>query len=308
MAYQEEKEGAAEVADQNTKLTHLAALISAYAPEEGANTTAIKNVGVFRVSQTVPKTPTMEIPAIIAVAQGRKRSYVGEQTYDCKRGNVLLGFYPVPGAMEIVEASPEKPFLLAGVQIDQQRMMDVLLRLERIDADLVKPEQMDLSSICSMPLDDGLLDAFIRLFEILRNPIDAAMLGDTMVDELYYRLLSSPRGKELRFLLQHRGDIQRIAKVVDYIYQNMDQSISVDKLAERVSMSRSAFYQNFRQVMHMSPFQYIKSVKLYEAQKLLRGGKKASEAGYLVGYNSLAQFSREYKRHFGVSPSATFMS
>jgi AraC-like DNA-binding protein len=47
------------------------------------------------------------------------------------------------------------------------------------------------------------------------------------------------------------------------------------------------------------------SVKLVKAQTLIKEGKNASEAGYLVGYNSPAQFSREYKRHFGFSPSAT---
>jgi AraC-like DNA-binding protein len=34
-------------------------------------------------------------------------------------------------------------------------------------------------------------------------------------------------------------------------------------------------------------------------------GRKANEAAYMVGYNSPAQFSREYKRHFGFVPSQT---
>jgi AraC-like DNA-binding protein len=72
-----------------------------------------------------------------------------------------------------------------------------------------------------------------------------------------------------------------------------------------VHMSRTSFYDSFRDVMHLSPLQYAKSVKLYKAQTFIREGKNASEAGYLVGYNSPAQFSREYKRHFGYAPSAT---
>jgi len=51
--------------------------------------------------------------------------------------------------------------------------------------------------------------------------------------------------------------------------------------------------------------QYAKSVKLHKAQVFIQEGKNASEAGYMVGYNSPAQFSREYKRHFGYPPSAT---
>ena len=79
--------------------------------------------------------------------------------------------------------------------------------------------------------------------------------------------------------------------------------MSVENLAEMVHMSRTSFYENFREVMHVSPLQYAKSVKLVKAQTLIKAGKNASEAGYLVGYNSPAQFSREYKRHFGFSPS-----
>ena len=70
-------------------------------------------------------------------------------------------------------------------------------------------------------------------------------------------------------------------------------------------MSSSGFHRSFKDVIHVSPLQYAKSVKLHRAQVLIQEGKKANEAGYMVGYNSPAQFSREYKRHFGFSPSAT---
>jgi AraC-like DNA-binding protein len=57
--------------------------------------------------------------------------------------------------------------------------------------------------------------------------------------------------------------------------------------------------------MHVSTLQYAKAVKLACAQALIREGKNVSEAVYAVGHNSPAQFSREYKRQFGYSPSAT---
>jgi AraC-like DNA-binding protein len=92
---------------------------------------------------------------------------------------------------------------------------------------------------------------------------------------------------------------------VEYIHQNLDKPVSVEQLADMVHMSRTSFYENFKEVMHLSPLQYAKSVKLDKAQSLIKEGRKANEAGYLVGYNSPAQFSREYKRHFGYAPSAT---
>lgn len=66
-----------------------------------------------------------------------------------------------------------------------------------------------------------------------------------------------------------------------------------------VHMGQTTFHEDFESVIHVSPLQHSKSVKLDKAQKLIRQGRKANEAAYLVGYNSQAQFSREYKRHFG---------
>jgi AraC-like DNA-binding protein len=57
--------------------------------------------------------------------------------------------------------------------------------------------------------------------------------------------------------------------------------------------------------MHLSPLQYAKAIKLNRAQTYIMDGKSVTEASHMVGYNNLAQFSREYKRHFGILPSAT---
>ena len=128
-------------------------------------------------------------------------------------------------------------------------------------------------------------------------------MGDSIIDEIYYRLLCGERGGELRALLQQKGKIKRIAKAIDYIHDNMDEAVSVEKLASVVHMSRTAFYTNFKEVMQLSPLQYAKSVKLLEAQKLIQAGSRVTETSLMVGYNNLAQFSREYKRHFGHAPS-----
>jgi len=73
--------------------------------------------------------------------------------------------------------------------------------------------------------------------------------------------------------------------------------------AERVNMSASGFHKKFKEIMHVSPLQYAKLIKLDRAKLYWMEGETVSEAGYRVGYNSPPQFSREYKRHFGISPS-----
>ena len=276
-----------------------------YSPEEGLNLVGTENIGTIKSSIAKSKSCTVDEPVILIVGQGKKTYFLGEQKYEFSAGSVLVLFYPTAMETEITEATPDKPFLSAGVAMDMGRMADVLMRIDRIDGVVPKPVSSNPSSIFSIPLNERLLDAFVRLFELLDNPKDTTMLADSIVDEIYYRLIDDERGNELRFLLQQRGEIQRISKAVDYIQQNLDKAISVEQLADMVHMGQTTFYENFKSVMHLSPLQYAKSVKLYEAQKLIKAGKSASEAGYSVGYNSSAQFSREYKRHFGFVPSAT---
>jgi AraC-like DNA-binding protein len=293
------------MAYQTHKFEKLVSLVEQHSPQEGPNYTSLEGIGTYRLSSTQGRTPIVDLSAIWMVVQGKKVCYVGDRKYDYSPGNVVVMFYPMAVEFEIVEASPEVPFLIAGAGIDLGRMAEVLLRLDRVDGAAARPVSIDPSGIFSIPLTDNLLDPFIRLFESLTNPRDAAMLGDAIVDEMYYRLLCDERGGELRFLLQQRGQIQLISKAVEHIHQNVDKPVSVDELAKMVHMSRPTFYENFRAVMHSSPLQYAKSVKLVKAQALIQEGKKANEAGYLVGYNSPSQFSREYKRHFGFAPSAT---
>jgi len=132
------------------------------------------------------------------------------------------------------------------------------------------------------------------------------IVGEAILDEIYYRILRDDHNGALRGVLQRQAQVQHIARAVDHIHQNIDQAVSVEALAEMVNMSTTTFHRRFKEVMHLPPLQYAKSIKLHRAQTLIREGKRANEAGYLVGYNSPAQFSREYKRQFGYAPSAEY--
>ncbi len=68
-------------------------------------------------------------------------------------------------------------------------------------------------------------------------------------------------------------------------------------------MSVSAFHHNFKSVTSTSPLQYLKNYRLHKARMMIiHDGMKASAAAMRVGYESASQFSREFKRYFGVTP------
>lgn len=293
------------MAYQLEKLVRLIDRVDQYTPAEGVNQTPIESLGTYRKSAVQARTPEIETPAIVILLQGTKVCYVADETYVYEEPKVLIGLYPVPVETAITQASLQKPFFAVGIRFEMNRMAELLLRMSHFEEPEPPSATTDPAAKFSLRLTDQIIDPFLRLFELLEQPRDIAVLGDAIFDEIYYRLLTGERGRELRSLMQQKGKIKRISKAVDYIHDHMEEAVSVEKLASVVHMSRTAFYTNFKEVMNLSPLQYAKSVKLLEAQKLIQAGRRVTETSHMVGYNNLAQFSREYKREFGYAPSAT---
>ena len=68
-------------------------------------------------------------------------------------------------------------------------------------------------------------------------------------------------------------------------------------------MSVSLFHQKFKSAVGMGPLQCQKRLRLTEARRLmLDEGRNVTEASMEVGYESVSQFTREYRRIFGTNP------
>ena len=154
---------------QQSKIEQCVRLMAQHSPQEDLNYSAIGNFGTLKSSLPRVRHPTCDPPVIFVVGQGSKTCFVGGKRYDFKVGDVLILFHPMAMETEIVEASPDKPFLAAGVALDLDRMANVLMRMDRIDGVVAKPDAINPSNICSIPLSDNLLDPFVRLFKLLSN-------------------------------------------------------------------------------------------------------------------------------------------
>lgn len=88
------------------------------------------------------------------------------------------------------------------------------------------------------------------------------------------------------------------------MHQQLDQEVRVEQLADDANMSVSSFHHHFKEITGSSPVQYLKRLRLLKAQMLLNQRlKNVSQIALEVGYKSVHQFSRDYKRYFGVSPT-----
>lgn len=73
-------------------------------------------------------------------------------------------------------------------------------------------------------------------------------------------------------------------------------------------MSVSLFHQKFKSAVGMGPLQCQKRLRLTEARRLmLDENKNVTQASLEVGYESVSQFTRDYRKMFGQSPKEDVM-
>lgn len=96
----------------------------------------------------------------------------------------------------------------------------------------------------------------------------------------------------------------RIAKAVKYLTAHFDQPFDLESLLEHVNISAPTLHRHFRQLTGMTPLQFQKWLRLKTArQRMLTEKVSASAAATQMGYESVSQFTREYRRVFGESPA-----
>jgi len=98
----------------------------------------------------------------------------------------------------------------------------------------------------------------------------------------------------------------RIETVLDYIDENIKETMNIDLLAEISAYSVPHFFRLFLSYMDMSPMNYVLRRKLYFAAKeLISCDIKIVDIAYSFGFESHDVFSRAFKRYYGTLP-ATF--
>jgi AraC-like DNA-binding protein len=151
---------------------------------------------------------------------------------------------------------------------------------------------------------DELVDAVVRLLRLLERPGDIKMLAPLIKREILWRLITSEQGAVVRQFGLPDSNLSHIARVVRWIREHYMESFRVEDLARLASMSVSAFHRNFQAVTSMSPKQFQKQIRLQQARVLLAA--QPGDVGAVsrqVGYETASQFSREYRRQFGMAPS-----
>ena len=257
--------------------------------------------GLYLQRASAPTEPAHGVfePSFCVIAQGSKVVLLGDQQLRYDPAHYLLATTDVPCIGQIIDASPEHPYLSFRLSLEPTLVASVM-------AEARHPAPRSHAAALALavsPLDEGLLDAVVRLVRVLDAPDDAPFLMPMITREIIYRLLKGAQGDRLRQIAILGGATHRIAKAIARLRNDFNQPLRIEDLAQESGMSVSGFHHHFKVVTAMSPVQFQKQLRLQEARRLLLGEDlDAASAGYRVGYDNASHFSREYKRLFGAPP------
>ena len=271
--------------------------------QNGEHETTLSGVRLYRIDANTKPEPFLYKASLILIFQGAKVGYLLGRELQYNADNYLVLAAPIPLECQTF-ASKEKPLLVVVVDIDITLLQHIwtLLDQETLAKGMRKAMEARVAEATPQtPAMHGLVE---RLLTHLERPEAAKILGRDLIKELYYYVLTGDQAPALFALADRNSSFTRIAQTLTYIEQHLAEPFTVEHLAELSGMSLVTFHRLFKKVTGDSPVQFIKKTRLSNAKNLIQNhGMKASLAANSVGYESASQFSREFKRLFGMTPS-----
>jgi AraC-like DNA-binding protein len=266
----------------------LLAAVSRYAERcadpAGVARTPIASLTIVRAMSPSELQYAISRPLACLVVQGAKHVAMSARSHDFGAGDSLL-------------ASRTTPYLSLVLDLDASMISGLSAEMKAAPADDLAPLRVERT-------DAEVADAALRLVRLLERPSAVPVLQAQLVREMHYWLLAGRHGAAIRRLGVTDSHAQRVGRAVSLLRAGFAQELRVDRLAAAAGMSASSFHQHFKSVTSLSPLQFQKQLRLIEARRLMMSeGASPTNAAYLVGYESVPHFTREYGRMFGRPPA-----
>ena len=159
---------------------------------------------------------------------------------------------------------------------------------------------LDLSDVLSKPIITA--PECGHIFNALRNCANIAIDREWYICGKIYELLSLLETQKSTSKSRAHHYVRIAQNYIDMNYRNPD--LRVEKLATDLNLDRAYFSKIFRKYTGKTPQQYIVDFRLdLAADIIVHQELSPGEAAGQVGYNNIFNFSRMFKKRFGVSPS-----
>lgn len=273
------------------------------AQQSGVVKTGLPGVRLFRITKYHKVTPQMYQQGVVVIFQGNKVGHLNDYRFEYDTERCLIVATPYPIACETF-ASEDSPLIGIDIEFDLPVIQQLVEMVEQFGDSQVFKEDPNGRGVAVSRITPSISDCLSRLLQIMHSPMDSKVLGPQLLREFFYLLLQGPQGCLLAQYCRQDSALSRVSKVINHVQSHYEQKLAIDDLASMAGMSVSAFHRAFKQVVTDPPLQYIKKIRLNKAKSfMVQDGLPANVAARKVGYESATQFSREFKRYFGLPPS-----
>lgn len=284
-----------------TKLEQLLDMAASLHLEEGRTETAIPFISLVLRNKTTAIIPGVLTPSFCLILQGVKKLHLGQDTIYYGAGDYLVSLLDIPASGQVVGATLQSPYIGLRVDISAEEIASVMkdsgINVQPLEGKLGPGAYVGKS-------DEELQHLFIRLLALLGKPeTEIRFLSALIKREMIFRLLTGGQGHMFvqRVFMDQQNE--GIGRAIEWIKENYNRTFTIEEVARSSKMSVSGLHHKFKAVTTMAPLQYQKQLRLQEARRLMQhGAANATAAALEVGYESPAQFSREYRRLFGLPP------
>lgn len=287
----------------------LIAELAAHAPNEGPNVGLWPGLSIYRYSEpTEPRWEEIQSLSLGVIARGRKLVIADGSQYVYDQFSYLVISSYLHFQCQILEASPQEPFLSLVLQIEpalvRKVSADMLERRGVAVPRLMNRSGSDHIDKCMVSaLDDELMGSVLRFLRSLVAEPDRRVLAPLYQQEMVYRVLQREQSARLLHIAAQQAAANPVTAALSYIAAHLNEPLTVTTLAEQVNLSTSAFSQLFRQVTGRSPYQFVKETRLDRARELLLEGRLGVvDVSRAVGYTSASHFIKEFRGRFGTTP------
>ncbi|MBB1250960.1 AraC family transcriptional regulator [Rhizobium sp. G21] len=268
-------------------------------PNEGSLATAIPGLSLYRRACPMAPDSSLYEPSFAFIISGAKRVILGGETYLYDQDHFLLTAVGLPTIVQVLDASITAPYVSFKLDIDLDLARELIAEVDQHGGFT----EGRGPGIAIGPVTPELTSAAMRLLDLLDRPAEIPILARSIQREILYRVMTGPVGSRLRHSVQVGTQTNRVSTAIRWLRDHFDQPVRIETLADIAGMGESTLHHHFRALTAMSPLQYQKHLRLHEARRIMIADRvDASSAALRVGYESVTQFNREYRRLFGTPP------
>ncbi len=263
---------------------------------------ALPFLHLFRYTNKIINMPQTDTPYLYFVLDGEFRLYTPSGKMDYVKGQYSVSAIDTPEQGYVLAFSEQQDFLAVSVDFTANDVMSVIIKLE--DSLVSGILEDTLGENFKARQDAEVFSCLERMLDALEEPLSVGFLCDQLRTEMLFHVLCGSCGKAFIQSVTKMKSAGEIYEANSWIKKNYRQNFKIEELAEQWNMSVSQFHQKFKNAVGMGPLQCQKRLRLTEARRLmLDEGKNATEAALDVGYESVSQFTREYRKMFGNPPT-----